>query len=306
MGVCAWLAAPGSAATFGTPLGTAPFNAPPANPSDCGSVPVPAFNLNEPLLGPNGGVATSCIWAHVPTPAETAAGGGANVSLEPPGTGTVTQVRVGVGPITGPMQVVVMRALYQNTVTPGHPNDACCTPVARSPVFTPRANAITTVPVSLPVREDPTPGPTDITTIATFDTLGLAVLAPGIPVPLYYTGDPSAPADFVWNTATPSTVTPGFTTDTGGFFVALSADWSAGAGGGGGAGATNRGAAIRFPASSAPVRGRSAAVPLQCLLSTTCRGRLPLQSALLGARVAASPGSATRLRRPGLGIQSPP
>jgi len=96
----------------------------------------------------------------------------------------VTQVRVGVGASTGPMRVVVMRALYENTVTPGRPNDACCIPVAQSQVFTPRANAITAVPVSLPVWEDPTPPPEDITTIADFDTLGLAVLAPGVRVPL--------------------------------------------------------------------------------------------------------------------------
>jgi hypothetical protein len=267
-------ATPAGAAPFGTPLGTAPFAAPPANQSDCGSVPVPGFGFSEPLLGPNGGVAGSCIWAHVPTPSETAAAGGANISLVPPGTGTVTQVRVGVGPVTGPMQVVAMRALYQNTVTPGRPNDACCTAAARSPVFTPRANAITTVPVTLPVREDATPGPTDITTIATFDTLGLAVLAPGVPVPLYYTGDPSAPADFVWNTATPSTVTPGFTTDTGGFYVALSADWSAGV-----AGATGGGGASSFPTAPAALRTQSTtAIPLPC---ASCRGTSPFARMLV-------------------------
>jgi hypothetical protein len=50
--------------------------------------------------------------------------------------------------------------------------------------------------------------------------IGLAVPAPGVPVPLSYSGDPTTPADFVWNTATPSAVTPGLTTGTGGFFVA--------------------------------------------------------------------------------------
>jgi hypothetical protein len=93
-------------------------------------------------------------------------------------------------------------------LTPGRPNDACCFPVARSQVFTPQPNAITNVAVNLPVKEDATPPPEDTTTIADFDTIGLAVLAPGVPVPLYYTGDPSQPADFVWNTSTPSTVTP--------------------------------------------------------------------------------------------------
>ena len=136
------------------------------------------------------------------------------------------------------MQVVVMRALYQNTATPGRPNDACCTPVARSQVFTPAANQISTIPVNLPVKEDATPPPEDITTIADFDTLGLAVLQPGVPLPLYYTGDTGQPADFVWNTSTPSTVTPGFSTDTGGFFVAMSGEWTAGGAGGTGGAAT--------------------------------------------------------------------
>jgi hypothetical protein len=148
----------------------------------------------------------------------------------------VTQVRVAVGATTGPMQVVVMRALYENTATPGRPNDACCFPVERSQAFTPQANSITTVPVNLPVTEDPTPPPQDTTTIADFDTLGLAVLEPQVPVPLYFTGDYSAPADFLWNTSTPSTVTPGFYSDTGGFFVAMNADWTAAAPQGGGGG----------------------------------------------------------------------
>ena len=92
------------------------------------------------------------------------------------------------------------------------------------------------MPVNLPVTEDPTPPPEDTTTIADFDTLGLAVLAPQVSVPLYFTGDYSAPADFLWNTSTPSTVTPGFYTDTGGFFVAMNADWTAAAPPGGGEG----------------------------------------------------------------------
>lgn len=201
-------AAPTAGATpFGLALGTAPFNTVPSYGGDCTTYPNTFLNALLPLPGATG----SCIWGHVPTPAEVQAAGGRNISLEPPGTGTVTQIQVAVGPTTGPMQVVVMRALYSNTVTPGHPNDACCFPVARSQTFTPTANAITTVAVSLPVKEDPTPPANDITTIADFDTLGLAVLQPGVPVPLYYTGDASQPADFIWNSSQPSTVTPGFT-----------------------------------------------------------------------------------------------
>ncbi|MFL5822533.1 MAG: hypothetical protein ACJ764_03735 [Solirubrobacteraceae bacterium] len=216
-------AGPAAAATFGTPVGVGVFNAAPNNPYDC-SVYLTFAGPSE-VFSPFGGPATSCIWIHIPTPAEIALFPHRNITLKPPGTGVVSRVRIAVGPRTGPMRVVVMRALYRNTGRPGHPEDACCFPVARSRVFTPARNAVTAVNVSLPVREDATPPPQDTRTIADFDTLGLAVLRPGVPVPLYYTGTLSAPADLLWNTATPSTVTPGFYGDTGGFFVAMNADW---------------------------------------------------------------------------------
>ena len=224
----------------------------------------------------------------MPTPADVQAAGGRNISLEPPGTGTVTQVSVFVGPVTGPMEVVVMRALYENTFTPGHPNDACCFPVARSQVFTPAANTITTIPVNLPVKEDPTPPPEDTTTIADFDTLGLAVLAPRVPIPLYYTGNMSDPADFIWNTSQPSTVTPGFTIDAGGFFVAMSGVWTPGGGG--------DTPLVDFGNRVDPVRGGNANVGLRCATVTTCIGQLLLQNGPApGATVAGAFGPAARL-----------
>ena len=272
------LPASASAITFGTPLG-----APPTYTGDCSSVPPAPF----PLLDPSGTrVASSCIWGDVPTPAEFQAAGGRNISLGPPGTGTVTRVRVAVGPHTGPMQVVVMRALYSNTTTPGRPNDACCFPVARSETFTPRANSTSTITVNLPVKEDVTPPPEDVTTIADFDTITLAVLAPGVPIPLYFTGDFSQPADFVWNTSRPSTVVPGFSSDTGGFFVALNGDFTPGGGGG-------TGGPIGFPGSAA-VRGGTAQVPLRCLATAQCAGQVLLQD---GAATAARDTIATAAGR---------
>src|SRR5262249_37608367 len=135
---------PAAAVTFGTPLGTAPFNTAPTYQYDCSVYAAsarPFGPVTIPVPSPTGGPPPPRISIHGPTPPEVAAAGGANISLEPPATGTVTQVRVGVGATTGPMQVVVMRALYQNTTTLGHPNDACCFPVARSQTFTPQPNA---------------------------------------------------------------------------------------------------------------------------------------------------------------------
>lgn len=272
VGVVLAVPASASAVSFGLPLGTAPFNLAPNYPYDCSVIYNPF--LGQPLTFPDPTgtrPASSCIWAHVPTPAEFQAAHGRNISLAPPGTGTVTQVHVAVGPRTGPMQVVVMRALYSNTATPGRPNDACCFPTARTQTFVPRANAITTADVNLPVKEDATPPADDITTIADFDTIALAVLRPGVPVPLYYTGDASQPADFVWNTSTPSTVTPGFTTDTGGFFVALGAEWTAGGGGG-------SGGPVGLPRGNVSVSNGNANVPLRCLANAQCAGQLLLQS----------------------------
>ena len=274
IGVGALLALPAaaSAVSFGLPLGTAPFNVAPSYPYDCSAVYNPFLGQPMPLPDPSGTrAASSCIWAHVPTPAELQAAHGRNISLEPPGTGTVTQVKVAVGPRTGPMQVVVMRALYSNTATPGRPNDACCFPTARSQTFTPRANAITTVNVDLPVKEDATPPADDLSTIADFDTIALAVLRPGVPVPLYYTGDSSQPADFIWNTATPSTSVPGFSSDTGGFFVALGAEWTAGGGGG-------SGGPLGLPKGNVSVRNGDAQLPLRCLATAQCAGQVLLQN----------------------------
>jgi hypothetical protein len=229
LGILATFASGASAVTFGVPLGTAPFNVAPNNPYDCSAIYSPVAGTALPVYGPLGppSLATSCIWGDVPSPTVAAAFPGRHISLAPPGTGRVTKVRVGVGATTGPMQVVVMRTLYRNTRTPGRPEDACCFPVARSRVFIPAANRITAIRVSLPVREDATPPAGNTTTIADFDTLGLAVLRPGVPVPMYYfPAYASTLADFVWNTSRPSTVTPGFYSDTGGFFVAMNATWA--------------------------------------------------------------------------------
>jgi hypothetical protein len=77
------LPAAASATSFGLPLGTAPFNVVPSYPYDCSIV----YGLPFGLPDPSGTrPAQSCIWAHVPTPAEIQAAHGRNISLEPPGT----------------------------------------------------------------------------------------------------------------------------------------------------------------------------------------------------------------------------
>jgi hypothetical protein len=229
------------AATMGTPLGIGPFTGPPTNRYDCTAYDTRIEGV-FPIVSPTGtGVASECVWIDTPT-----ADPSASFSPNTYGNSIVTQVRVAVGQTTGPMEAVVMRGLYENTATPGKPIYACCLFMSASPSFTPQVNSVTAVNVDLPMRQDPTPPPEDTTTVAVNDILGLAVLEPGVPVPMYDIGDP-ATINYLWNTATPSSQTPSFSGDTYGFHVAMQADYTAAAG------AANRALTRRVLARSAPV-----------------------------------------------------
>jgi len=104
-----------------------------------------------------------------------------------PTSGTVTRVRIKTGNFPqGPMQIVVMRSLYQNHAgDPGHPYFACCFVERYGPRFTPRRNRITTLRTSLRLVEDPTPRPEDTVTNARGDFLALSVLAGNVPIPAH-------------------------------------------------------------------------------------------------------------------------
>jgi hypothetical protein len=107
----------------------------------------------------------------------------------PAGRGVITKVRVRVGPVTGPMQIVVEEALRaDNPVDPGRPTYACCKAVDASPVFTPTPNAITEVKVRLPIRQDIAPDPATGNYVD--QHLVLSVLAPDVPIPA--SEDPNA------------------------------------------------------------------------------------------------------------------
>src|SRR4051794_12933026 len=95
------LAAPAHAITFGSDL-SQPAN----NPVTCG------FGLLNQTLGigfpPFG---QTCAWSDVEV-------GTVTNSLTAPLSGHVRQVRVKVGATTGPMQIVVVRFLFQQTANP--------------------------------------------------------------------------------------------------------------------------------------------------------------------------------------------
>jgi hypothetical protein len=196
-----------------------------------------------------------------------------------PGSGTVRTVRVKVGPVTGPMQIVVMRSLYQNKAgDPGHPYFACCFVERYGPTFTPAASAVTPVAASLPMVEDPTPPPADTVTNARGDFLALSVLAPNVPIPANfdnasgYSGFAPAPSPATTPAPSPNPIlasSSGF-----GYHILMSADLDTGAGG-----APNSPGAAISPlaiASGGQLLGTTASIPLTCALTTACDGVLKL------------------------------
>lgn len=269
LAVLASAPASAGAATFGADL-----NQPANNTTTCGAGVPPLFftGIGSP----------SCMYfSGLPGPTPYA-----------PASGTVTAVRVKVGPGTGPMQVVVMRSLYQNKAgDPGHPYFACCFVERYGPIFTPQANAVTTVPSNLPMTEEPTPGPEDFTTNAAGDFLALSVLAPNVPVPMFVdnqSGDSGFyPAPTPQSVSAPS-LNPVFpSTNIPAGQILINADLNTGGGGGGGGGAGGGGGgggtkpvvpAVGLPKLTIPVKGNTATVPIQCLV-VNCTGVLSLQSA---------------------------
>ncbi len=95
--------------------------------------------------------------------------------------GTVVSANIRVGNVTGPMRFVRMRILFQNNNI-GY-DRACCSAEQYGAVFTPAANAVTSVPLNFSMARDPTPSPNDVTTLAAADLVGLEVLAPNVPIP---------------------------------------------------------------------------------------------------------------------------
>jgi hypothetical protein len=280
-----------SAVTFGADL-----NQPANNPITCAdgwpNQLYPLYKFGEPFY--NAG-SNSCMWT----------GSSAAQTLYAPSSGTVTAVRVKVGPVSGQMQIVVVRTLYRNTFEPGKPELACCVIERYGPALTPQANAVTTVPTSLPMIEEPTPPPTDTTTIAADDLLALEVLEPNVPVPAYTAtagASEAAIPDFAWFPApsaagvpAPSSNVVSYNGDFSGYQVLMNAEL-------GGGGNPNPGPnpkpippalqqvlpVLGFPKLTLPVKGGRVALPLQCA-DANCVGNVLLQSAEQpGARTASA------------------
>ena len=192
----------------------------------------------------------------------------------PVGVGVVTQVRVRVGPITGPMQIVVEEALRKdNPSDPGHPTYACCKAINASQVFTPTANAITPVNVNLPVRQDIAPDPNSGFYVD--DHLSLSVLDPNVPIPADIDNSQTIgvgiwlPAWQVGEERASSAY------GTSGAQILFNAEWNAAPG-------ADK-SPIEFLRRNVVVRNGNALLPLICNLGVPCVGNVGLQS--LAARL---------------------
>lgn len=189
---------------------------------------------------------------------------------DPHGSGTITAFHVKVGASTGQMQVLLMQALRRETSGVA----LCCSVVDATAVFTPAANATTTIPVQWATENDNIPNPDN--NVYAFDLMAISV---GSGVALPVASFPGA-ADTFWAPACPGTV--GAECDSYGgderYVVTLSASWTPG---GTTPGGTTVGGAtphVALGGSTAAITKGAARVSLRCA-TARCAGTIRLQSA---------------------------
>lgn len=217
---------------------------------------------------------------------------GAVFGLSYGGVGTAKAARVKIGAITGRMRINVVRTLFQQTGNIASPS--VTTPFLKQygPIFTPAANAVTTVPLDLPLGSEATPDPSDIGTVAGTDWLALEVLDSNVPVPLVAYPAASFFAAFPGPTAANVPAPSSFALPNygqNGYVVAMSADietrsasggtGGAGTGGGGGGGAAGGGGAGALVTLASPTaKVRSGRAPLNVTFAAAGTGQITLQA----------------------------
>jgi hypothetical protein len=193
-----------------------------------------------------------------------------------PGVGVITRVRVKAAAPVGPMQVTVARAI--SSTSSGF---ACCFYQDESQVFTPAANATTTVGMRLPVASyyDIDNG------YQVVDYLGLTVLANNVAIPGQYPGNNEFEGSLgFFPRLRPEDATSGRVDGYGNSLIPLlSADFVpvCPTGGAGSARAAQGGrcmGAAAFRGGSGRLQGTQARIPLVCNLTIPCQGRLSLRS----------------------------
>jgi hypothetical protein len=137
---------------------------------DCSVIPFVNSVTGQFTPAPGG---PSCSWGSpLFDPSQSSA-----LGLDVPGDGTIYQVKLRVGASTGPMQIVILRTLFD----PANVADnECCIAQATSSTFTPVPDGITTLNVSLPVAADANPQDNP----DFLDQVGLSILQDGVTIPL--------------------------------------------------------------------------------------------------------------------------
>jgi hypothetical protein len=243
--------------TFGASLSQAPDVT-----FDCSVIP-----YATPIPSP----ATSCTWGTPLFDVSSQSAGG----LDAPGNGDVYQVKLRVGASTGPMQLVVLRTLFD-------PNDLssnqCCVDVAQSSVFTPVANGITTLNVDLPVGEGQESD--NGATVDFLDQIGLSILEDGVAVPVIdETGLEATEQQPVVNFNAPalSLGESQLAGDPDGYELDMQATWYP---------SGQSPATIVFPARTDSVKGNNALVRVGCT-SAPCDGTVTVTGPPVATKAAA-------------------
>lgn len=113
-------------------------------------------------------------------------------NVQPTSAGKVVAATIGVGGRTGPMRFVRLRILAEQST-----GAACCSAEEFSDPFTPAANGLSTIPLSLSIERG-----VDVDTGIEFnDWVGLEVLAPDVPLPGVWTNNGGADLtlpDYLW------------------------------------------------------------------------------------------------------------
>jgi hypothetical protein len=236
------VAQPTHPVTIGASLSQAP------NASfDCTVIP---FEVSGPAPG-----GPSCTWGNPLVP------GGSG--LDVPGTGTIYRVKLRVGASTGPMQLVILRTLFDpHDIV----NNVCCVAQARSSIFTPVINGITTLNVTLPVGEDDSP----TASVDYLDQVGLSILKDKVTIPLInHTGLPiqNQPVD-TYNEPAMTLGESQKAADPAGYVLDMQALWYP---------PGQSPATVTLPAQPVKISGTNAAIPIGCTRAP-CAGSVTIQS----------------------------
>ncbi|MEZ5156439.1 MAG: hypothetical protein R2718_10050 [Solirubrobacterales bacterium] len=211
----------------------------------------------------------------------------------PLGGGVVTAVRIKAAAPVGPMQITGVRSIGSTTT-----GVTCCFYAGESGVFTPRANATTTVRTRLPLDNSINPD----AGIQVVDYAALTIRANGVAIPGQYPGNNQFEGSLAFfPRITPADNVTGRVDGWGTSLVPLlSAEITPLCGGGGRVGGAERRVAHAWPADAAlpppplgagraggrclggvsirdgTIGASGASVPLDCNLTSRCRGKLTL------------------------------